>query len=134
MPSFTSKTVLVVDDDPLLVTVLTHILEGAGYRVISAENGRRGLEAFRAAPHCDVAIADRAMPEMSGEEMAIEIRKQEPDFPIILITGCREAIARPELYNAILIKPFQSDALLDCLAKLLGIEPQPRTSRKMVDH
>jgi CheY-like chemotaxis protein len=113
-----SKNVLLVDDDPLLVTVLTHILEGAGYGVTAAENGRHGLEQFRAAP-CDVVIADRAMPELSGEEMAREIRTRKPALPIILITGCREAIAHPERYDAILIKPFRSDALLDCLSRLL---------------
>jgi CheY-like chemotaxis protein len=126
---FAPKNVLVVDDDPLVVTVLTHFLEEAGYAVTPAGNGREGLEQYRAG-RCDVVITDRAMPEMSGEELAAELGLREPDLPIVLITGCREAIAYPDRYDAILIKPFRSDELLNCVAQLLELEPEPSVAMK----
>ena len=105
-----------------MVTLLTQVLEEAGYSVEAAENGREGLDRHEAA-RWDAVIADRAMPEMSGEEMAQQIKMREPNLPIILITGCREAISRPEQYDAILIKPFRFDALLTCLSNALEGHP-----------
>jgi DNA-binding NtrC family response regulator len=117
-PNFATKNVLLVDDDPALITLLTEVLEAAGYFVESAGNGRKGLERQQAR-RWDVVISDRAMPEMSGEEMARRIKMRQPDLPIILITGCREAIRQPDQYDAILIKPFRFDALLTCVSNTI---------------
>jgi len=121
-PQFAPQYVLLVDDEPSLVAVLKQVLEDAGYFVGSAENGRKGLELHQAG-NWDVVISDRAMPEMSGEEMTKQIKRRQPDLPVILMTGCREAIIQPEQYDAILIKPFRFDALLTCLSKTFEGHP-----------
>lgn len=116
--TFQYKNLLLVDDEPSLVTVLKGFLEEEGYFVESAENGKMGLQRYQGA-RWDVVITDHAMPEMNGEEMAKQIKLREPNLPIILITGCREAITNPDQFDAILLKPFRFAALLTCLSNTL---------------
>jgi len=122
---FAHKNVLLVDDEPSVVTVLKKFLERAGFHVESAENGKRGLERQQTG-NWHVVITDRAMPEMDGEEMAKQIKMRDPNLPIILITGNREAVTRPDQYKAILIKPFRCDTLLNCLSNTLNGNPVGR--------
>jgi two-component system KDP operon response regulator KdpE len=88
MKDMTEKKVLVVDDDPGLLTVLQMGLEREGFKVIIAESGRAGLRrAYEARP--DVIVLDVMMPEMSGWEMCQRLR-HVCDTPIIMLTAKAE--------------------------------------------
>ena len=80
--------VLVVDDDAALRELMRRILEGAGYTVVEAENGRAALERLRTmAP--GVILLDLMMPEMDGFEVVAEMRRHEAwrAIPIVVVTA-----------------------------------------------
>ena len=79
-------TVLLVDDEKLIVETMTQILEGAGFRVIAASDGEAAFEkvAHRAP---DYLLSDVLMPKMNGVELAIAIRKKYPATRILLFSG-----------------------------------------------
>ena len=78
--------VLVVDDEPLARQLIESFLAADGHVVTTAEDGRAGLDQFTRGTF-DLVITDRAMPVMSGVQMVDEIRRIDPDLPIILLTG-----------------------------------------------
>jgi CheY-like chemotaxis protein len=79
-------TVLLVDDEPLIVDTLTEILEGAGFFVLPAYEGWTALE--KVARHRpDYLLSDVLMPKMNGVELAIAIRKMYPSTRIMLFSG-----------------------------------------------
>ena len=82
------KTVLIVDDEPVVLRVLKLALEQAKYEVASASNGEEALSAVREAPP-DVLITDIEMPRMSGEELCKKLNEEFPDrsFPIFVVTS-----------------------------------------------
>jgi DNA-binding response OmpR family regulator len=79
------KTILVVDDEKRLVSLVNEYLQQAGYRVVSAFNGKQALEvSHREKP--DLIILDLMMPEMNGYEF-MQVLRKEMDTPIILLTA-----------------------------------------------
>lgn len=88
-PEFADKgrrTVLVVDDEPLIVDTTAAALERLGFRVFRAYSGRRALDlAMSILP--DLLLTDVLMPGMNGVELAIEIRRLLPSTGIVLFSG-----------------------------------------------
>jgi CheY-like chemotaxis protein len=82
--------ILVVDDDPLARDMLAAILDAAGYEVETAENGLEAVIKWRSGLGADVIISDMNMPEMDGNELISEFRKNDEDVPIIILTGNNE--------------------------------------------
>lgn len=82
----TKQKVLVVDDDPTFRELVTVLLETAGYRVWTAEDGLAGLDALHNGPF-DLILVDHRMPRMTGLDMTASIRRSDGVTPIILITG-----------------------------------------------
>jgi len=78
--------ILVVDDDVLICRVLRHALEGAGYQVTEAYDGRKALAAHKASP-ADLVITDLIMPGMEGIETILEFKKHSPATKIIAMSG-----------------------------------------------
>ncbi|HEY2341873.1 MAG TPA: ATP-binding protein [Chthoniobacteraceae bacterium] len=78
--------VLVVDDEPQVRDVLAAFLTADGHSVATASNGLEGLRAFRQSP-CELVVTDKAMPGMSGDQMALAIKQFAPETPIVLLTG-----------------------------------------------
>lgn len=79
-------TVLLVDDEPLIVATLTEVLEDAGFHVLPAYDGWTALEKVA---HCrpDYLLSDVLMPKMNGVELAIPIQKMYPSTRITLFSG-----------------------------------------------
>ena len=108
--------VLVIDDDPVARMTLRAILEDEGYSVTCAEDGRRGLEAFRKLSP-DLVVTDIIMPEKEGIETIRELQSIWPEGPIIAISGGGRTgntdylrLARGMGANAVLMKPFEPAA------------------------
>lgn len=118
-----AATILVIDDDVTIRAVTTITLEGAGFLVLTAEDGRQGLEMFRRrAAEIDAILLDLNMPEMSGEETYEALRKERRDIPIIASSGHSEAHARPRLPRlaAYIQKPYQANRLIGTVRHVLG--------------
>ena len=108
--------VLVVDDDSLVLTSTSLLLEDLGHRVISAACGARALELFNSEPQIDLVITDMAMPQMSGAQLANAIRNMRPDVPIILATGYAERLEGFAAHLPRLPKPFTQLNLVEIIA------------------
>jgi DNA-binding NtrC family response regulator len=95
-------------------------MAGDGHRVETAHNGDEALAKFRAGEF-DVAILDRAMPKMSGDQLAAAIKLIEPGIPVILLTGFGVLMAAsgetPPNIDLVVAKPVTIDELRLALAK-----------------
>ena len=120
-----SINILVVDDEPIVLRLLTRILGDAGYQVHPANGGREALSAFEQNPRWGAVILDRAMPDMDGEAVARRIRAGAPDLPIIMLSGNPHAITDRNQVQATVAKPFQPSELLDCVARTLHAASTP---------
>ncbi|AWB06392.1 hybrid sensor histidine kinase/response regulator (plasmid) [Azospirillum humicireducens] len=117
MPA-TRKVVLLADDDHLVRTGASAVLEMLGYNVLAAASGVEALQVFQDAEAVDVLITDYAMPGMSGVALIQETRRLAPELPVLLITGYADKPDGIE-HCAVLHKPFRPQALADQLSILL---------------
>jgi CheY-like chemotaxis protein len=86
-----SKKILIVDDEPDIITFLSALLEENGYASVSAKDGTEGLELLRGEKP-DLVLLDLMMPKKSGITMFQELRKDPDlsDIPVIVVTGVSE--------------------------------------------
>ncbi|MBU0639702.1 MAG: PAS domain S-box protein [Planctomycetes bacterium] len=118
-------TVLVIDDEEDIREVVQMILEGRGVRVLTAEDGARGVELFKQnAEHIDVVLLDMTMPGMNGEEVFKEITALRPETRVIFSSGYSEQQSVSRLGQAALAgfvqKPYTAEALVQRLSAALA--------------
>ena len=80
------KTILVIDDDNMILMILKQTLTKAGYRVFTVTSGEEGI-ALLATSQVDLVLTDYMMPGMSGIEVLNIIKQNQPLLPIIILTG-----------------------------------------------
>ncbi len=122
--STSARSVLLVDDTPVIRHLAQHVLEEAGYDAHSAEDGAAALGFLRARQvPVDVVVTDLAMPQMDGFTLIRELRKLSPKTRVVLMTGYVDAVElaersseRPDL---VLPKPFRPPELLDAVSTVL---------------
>ena len=110
-------SVLVVDDDSLVLTSTVLLLEDLGHRVLSVTSGAQALNLFDQGEVIDLMITDMAMPHMSGAQLAHAVRLLKPDLPIILATGYAERLEGFAAQLPRLPKPFTQLNLLEVIAQ-----------------
>jgi len=117
--------ILVIDDEPSVLDVLRKILQTEGYEVITAANGEEGLELFRQIS-CDLVITDMVMPVKDGLQTILDLRKEEPDLPVVAMSGGgtiskeRYLVVAGYLDRVITIpKPFSVESITEAVVKLL---------------
>lgn len=118
-------TILLVDDDPAVRNVGAQMLDGLGFKVLTAANGREGLEVFRKHEReIDCVILDLTMPDMSGEEVFRELRRLRSDLCVILSSGYNEEDVTQRFVGQGLAgfvqKPYNSAKLRVTLNRVLG--------------
>ena len=88
LPRGNGETVMIVDDEPALVALAEEALAELGYEVVGFDSSVAALQAFRAEPTLfDLVLTDETMPELTGTELAREIRQVRPEISIILMSG-----------------------------------------------
>ena len=113
------RTVLLVDDQESFLDLARVILEDAGYKVLTACNGPEALSHFRVGQQIDAVITDLAMPTMTGDELARNLRSVGLGVPIIYVSGCDGTLPRDPTPDATLQKPVSKAQLLAKLAEVL---------------
>ena len=117
-------TVLVVDDDPVIQTLLQVNFEMEGYHVITAGDGEEGLARARA-DQPDIVLLDVMMPKMDGLQVATALRV-DPEtraIPILLLSAKAQAAdvqAGKDVADDYITKPFDPLELLDRVSRLMG--------------
>jgi DNA-binding NtrC family response regulator len=116
------KRILVVDDEPDVVSTLIESLEALGYYAKGSGNVNEALEILGKEQY-DLVITDIRMPERSGIDLLNDIRAKYNDLPVVIITGYTLAYppeqAKREGANGYIAKPFRINQIDDLLAKLL---------------
>ena len=110
MPEGKRLTVLVVDDDPLVLLNTTAMLEELGHTPVPAHSGAKALELLKITD-VDLLITDHAMPKMTGAELAQAVASERPGLPIIIATGYAELPKGEGAELRKLQKPFDLRAL-----------------------
>lgn len=106
-----SERVMLVDDETMIITIVQKTLGLLGYNLTSHTSSIEALEDFMVNPdQFDMVITDLAMPNMSGDNLAIELLKIRPDIPILLCTGFSEFISEEKAISigikGFLMKPL----------------------------
>jgi CheY-like chemotaxis protein len=117
------RTVLVVDDEALIAMALEAALEDEGYRVVTAANGKQGLERLAEAPCPDIVLLDMMMPVMNGPAM-LKAMAADPSLrgiPVIVMSSLPEETIRARSIGivAILRKPYTADEVLGAIARVV---------------
>lgn len=118
------ETVLVVDDEPTVLMLVTDVLEDLGYRVMQVPNGLAGLEVLNSDTRVDLLVTDVGLPGgMNGRQLADAGRVKRPTLPVLFITGYAEQTlfdaANAERDMAVLTKPFAVATLASRIRQLL---------------
>jgi CheY-like chemotaxis protein len=110
--------VLVVDDDPYLLSLIVDVLSMEGYTVLGARNGAEALKAVRDVLP-SVVLLDMQMPVLNGWQFVEETRRQGLDFPIVVMTATNNASSWAADLGCqdFLGKPFDLDDLAGKVAK-----------------
>ena len=116
--------VLVVDDEPIVRKMATNSLERYGYTVVTADDGREGLERFRELhSQLKIVILDLTMPVMNGEEALQKMRLINPRLPVVLSSGYNEVEAIRRFagkgLSGFLQKPYTAAALAEKMQTIL---------------
>ena len=115
-----SGVVLCIDDNQEVLECEKAFLESFGYTVLTAPSGGKGLE-LASIHSVDVVIVDYFMPEMNGQEVAIEMRRLRPQAPIIMLSGEIDVPKQAlEWVDAFITKDCLASQLLPTIAQLHG--------------
>jgi signal transduction histidine kinase/ActR/RegA family two-component response regulator len=133
LPHGRGETVMIVDDERMLVALTEEMLGGLDYEPVGFASSTAALAAFRAKPErFDAVLTDEAMPGLKGTELAAEIRRLRPAIPIIFMSGhggaSLAASAAPGGANAVLHKPLSRADLAQALAHALHSQENPSSA------
>ena len=121
------KRILVVEDDPLSVQVMTHFLGAHGYATLVARSGVEAVETFeRERP--DLVVADIQLPRKNGFEVCFDIKRTDAgrSTPVLLMSAVYTDKEHATRYSGelraegYLVKPFEMNAFLDRVRALIG--------------
>lgn len=119
-------SVLIIDDDAAIRSMMSQILSSAGYQVSPAADGKAGINLYRENP-TDLIITDLVMPEKDGIELIMELRREFPQAKIMAMSGGSQYGNMDYLKTAkilgairVLDKPFEIDTLLQIVNELIG--------------
>lgn len=116
------KSILLIDDEELILSSLQRALKLSGYRVTALQNGQEALEEFSENPDkFDLVITDLTMPGMTGLELSRKLQEKRPGLPIILCTGFNDVISQQEAKSfgikELLLKPAGSKDIKDAVRR-----------------
>lgn len=118
-PAIAPKKILVVDDEPFVCDAVKMMLTFDGHNVETASSAKAALELF-APGKFDLVITDYAMPQMKGDELALQIKSRAPDQPIVMITAYSEMLKASHGtltgVDSVVSKPFLLDDLRSAIA------------------
>lgn len=106
-----TETILVIDDDPSIRSLVDQVLHRYGYHLLLAEDGPQGLEIFQQT-RVDIVLLDLSMPGMQGDEVLAKLKALSTQVKIILLTGFTEDEDELSGAHAIINKPFSIDDLV----------------------
>ena len=121
-----SRRILVADDDPAILRLVTTILEKEGFTVVAARDGREAFKALQADPNFTAAVLDVVMPHIPGPELVrhMKTEKRLMKIPVMMMTAEQDPKLSSDSFAAgavvFLPKPFTTAQLQTMLRMLVG--------------
>jgi CheY-like chemotaxis protein len=119
------KTILVIDDEELLIEICEMMLKRLGHKVFKAHSGSEGIKIFEANKNqIDLIISDLNMPEMNGQEVIDRLRKIDRNIKVLLSSGAlldsdeNEVIKKG--FNGLLKNPYKINTLSEKMTEILN--------------
>ena len=125
----TPATIVLVEDEPSVLSIMTRVLVRSGYEVMAFESPLKALAFLRNASSPSLLLTDVVMPGMSGFELCDAVRRRFPDLPVIFTSGYPlenlPGYARPlPAKSCLIVKPFGLDEVretIECLLQTSGV-------------
>jgi two-component system cell cycle sensor histidine kinase/response regulator CckA len=119
------KTILLIDDEEIVINTSEMMLKSLGYKVIKAHSGYEGLQLFEEnKSKIDLIISDFEMPKMNGKEVMNKLRKIDPQIKVMLSSGALtdedETEVRNEGFNGFIKKPYNMNTLCMKMAEIIN--------------
>ena len=116
------KTILLIDDEEMVINISEMMLKELGYKVLKAHNGHEGLQLFKTnKSKIDRIISDLEMPKMNGKEVLDKLREIEPQIKVMLSSGALtdtdEQNVVNEGFNGFLKKPYSMTTLFEKMSE-----------------
>lgn len=126
-------TLLIVDDEEMLVELLHRLVTRHGYAAVSAVSAKEALTVFEAnRGKIDLVITDLMMPDMDGKQLAQELLRRDPATRILISTGYSDPTDITYLLEAgargVVMKPYQADRLFEAINAAMSDEPRENTA------
>lgn len=120
------RSILVVDDEPDVLRLVTRMLTKSGYRVHAARDGANAIRLFQDNPDTELLLCDVIAPGMTGPMIAEQIAAIKPDIKVLFMTGYdgTQVVQRYVVGKgyAVIVKPFTLDELAAKICDVLGAE------------
>jgi DNA-binding response OmpR family regulator len=115
--------IIVADDEVLVRNIVTLLLQGQGYIVLTASDGQEGLELSRKYPGTiDLVITDVEMPRLNGMDLVTHLREERPGIKVLVMSGSdMKEIVSQNANLPFLPKPFDGETLLSRVRALIGV-------------
>ena len=115
-----ARCLLCVDDHPEVLVIMGEFLRVSGYSVLTAPSGARGLQLLQRNP-VDAVILDYEMPKMDGAELALRIKRDRPELPVLMFTGYPADVPEDvrRSVDAFVVKGDPAEKLLQTLRDLV---------------
>jgi two-component system NtrC family response regulator len=130
------ETILIVDDEKNYLTILSALLEDEGFEVLTAPGGSEALEVHKSSD-LDLILTDMKMPKMDGIELLENIKENDPDLPVIMMTAhgtvdkAVEAIQKGAF--TYVLKPFDNERLIIYVKKAASMYQVVKENRRLRD-
>ena len=117
-----SEKILVVDDNSVLLTVVSKMLSLLGYEVSSADSGENGLNVFQKS-NFDIVLSDYDMPGMDGVAFACSVKQCSPRTPVVIMTGSGRGSVfsrKSTVVDEVISKPFTLAEIGETIRNVAG--------------
>ena len=122
-PQGTGETILVVEDEPVVRSLVVEVLNDLGYRTLEAGEASEALLITESQQRIDLMVSDVGLPGMNGRQLAEIVRRQRPGLKVLFATGYAESFAANDILGpdmAVMTKPFAIDAFALKVGEMLG--------------
>jgi len=119
----TGETILVVEDEPVVRSLVVEVLNDLGYETLEAGEASEALLITESSQRIDLMVSDVGLPGMNGRQLAEIVRQQRPGLKVLFATGYAESFAANDILGpdmAVMAKPFAIDAFAQKVGEMLG--------------
>nr|WP_312374742.1 response regulator [Delftia acidovorans] len=131
------QLILIVEDEYGAAEIMQLVLGAEGYEVLVASNGKEAMEIIESGKVPDLIISDFMMPVMNGGEFGrfVDRNEQLDKTPFVFMSGTSEDVVRQvyENYDDFLVKPFDIDALLNTVSRLINVDVTMRKASRSAE-